>query len=130
MRPHNTLNIGEGEAGGSPLDNDVHMEHHEELLDQSSRLQHMKDNLITMNRGSGFANKSADLDRQIALLKSCECIKESEVRELCNMARDILLEESNIQNINSPITVSLNSVYLTHIFIYRFVETSMASSTI
>ena len=38
----------------------------------------------------------ADLDRQIAMLKSCECIKESEVRELCNFARDILLEESNI----------------------------------
>ena len=49
-----------------------------------------------MNRGSGFANKNADLDKQIALLKSCECIKESEVRDLCNMARDILLEESNI----------------------------------
>jgi len=55
--------------------------------------------------GSGFANKNADLDKQIALLKSCECIKESEVRDLCNMARDILLEESNIQNISSPITI-------------------------
>ena len=67
----------------------------------------MKDNLITMNRGSGFTNKNGDLDRQINLLKTCECIKESEVRDLCNMARDILLEESNIQNISSPITVSI-----------------------
>ena len=41
-------------------------------------------------------SKNSDLDRQISLLKSCECIKESEVRDLCNMARDILLEESNI----------------------------------
>ena len=43
----------------------------------------------------GF-KKNHDLDRQIVQLKGCECIKESEVRELCNMARDILLEESNI----------------------------------
>ena len=64
-----------------------------------------KDNLVTMNRASGFANKHQDLDRQIELLKQCECIKESEVRDLCNMARDILLEESNIQNIQSPITI-------------------------
>ena len=62
-----------------------------------------------MGHGSSFTEgnvKSADLDRQIGLLKSCECIKESEVRELCNMARDILMEESNIQSISSPITVS------------------------
>ena len=65
----------------------------------------MKDNLVTLNRGSAFNNKHADLDRQISLLKSCECIKESEVRDLCNMARDILMEESNIQNISSPITI-------------------------
>lgn len=48
----------------------------------------------------------SELDRQIEQLKRCECIKESEVRELCNRARDILMEESNIQNIYSPITVS------------------------
>lgn len=77
----------------------------EEILDSSR--QNNKKNMITMNRGGNLANKNSDLDRQIALLKSCECIKESEVRDLCNMARDILLEESNIQNIQSPITVSL-----------------------
>ena len=46
-----------------------------------------------------------DLDRQIAQLKKCEFIKESEVRELCNAAKDILIEESNIHNIYSPITI-------------------------
>lgn len=56
--------------------------------------------------GGGLGSRNSDLDRQIGLLKSCECIKESEVRDLCNMARDILLNESNIQNISSPITVS------------------------
>ena len=47
----------------------------------------------------------SDLDRQIAQLKRCEFIKESEVRDLCNAAKDILIEESNIQNIYSPITL-------------------------
>lgn len=60
------------------------------------RLHHTKDNLVTLNRGSGFNSRISDLDRQINLLKNCECIKESEVRDLCNLARDILLEESNI----------------------------------
>ena len=73
--------------------------------------------------------KTSDLDRQIGLLKSCECIKESEVRELCNAARDILLEESNIQSINSPITVSILFFFfgLTE---FRFAATSMVNSMI
>ena len=56
----------------------------------------------------------SDLDRHIEQLKRCECIKESEVRELCNKARDILMEESNIQNIYSPITVSLSIIITSH----------------
>ena len=69
----------------------------------------------------------SELDRQIDQLKRCECIKESEVRELCNKARDILIEESNIQYIYSPITVSY--IFLI-IYFHRFAETSMASSMI
>ena len=46
-----------------------------------------------------------DLDRQIEQLKKCEYIKESEVKALCAKARDILIEESNVQRISSPITV-------------------------
>ena len=47
----------------------------------------------------------SSLDENIETLRKCECIKEAEVRELCNKARDIFLEESNIQQIHSPITV-------------------------
>lgn len=47
----------------------------------------------------------SSLDENIETLRRCECIKEAEVRELCNKARDIFLEESNIQQIHSPITV-------------------------
>ncbi len=47
----------------------------------------------------------SDLDRQIELLRRCETIKESEVKALCAKAREILVEESNVQRVDSPVTV-------------------------
>jgi hypothetical protein len=55
---------------------------------------------------------SGDLDRQIAQLKRCEIIKESEVKALCAKAREILVEESNVQRVDCPVTVRIFSVYL------------------
>ena len=49
-----------------------------------------------------------DLDRQIEQLRRCEIIKESEVKALCSKAREILVEESNVQRVDSPVTVSSN----------------------
>lgn len=43
---------------------------------------------------------------QIELLKNCELITEQEVRELCNKAREILIEESNVQKVDAPVTVT------------------------
>ena len=48
---------------------------------------------------------SSDLDRQIEQLRRCEIIKESEVKALCSKAREILVEESNVQRVDSPVTV-------------------------
>ena len=48
----------------------------------------------------------SDLDRQIEVLRRCEIIKESEVKSLCSKAREILVEESNVQRVDSPVTVS------------------------
>ena len=48
----------------------------------------------------------SDLDRQIEVLRRCEVIKESEVKALCSKAREILVEESNVQRVDSPVTVS------------------------
>jgi serine/threonine-protein phosphatase 4 catalytic subunit len=45
------------------------------------------------------------LDKNIELLKKCEIIKESEVKELCEKAKEILFEESNVQYIEAPVTV-------------------------
>lgn len=52
---------------------------------------------------------NSDLDRQIEQLKRCEIIKESEVKQLCARAREILVEESNVQRVDSPVTVSFIS---------------------
>jgi len=63
---------------------------------------------------------TSDLDRQIEQLRRCEiikvfdfiffyfynpCLEESEVKQLCAMAREILVEESNVQRVDAPVTV-------------------------
>ena len=53
---------------------------------------------------------TSDLDRQIEQLKRCEIIKEAEVKALCAKAREILVEESNVQRVDSPVTVNINLV--------------------
>jgi serine/threonine-protein phosphatase 4 catalytic subunit len=60
-----------------------------------------------------------DLDKQIEQLKRCEYIKEAEVKELCEKAKTILVEEANVQRVEAPVTVSLNA--------HRFVVISMDS---
>ncbi|CAM0141587.1 phosphoprotein phosphatase PP4 catalytic subunit [Umbelopsis sp. WA50703] len=48
---------------------------------------------------------SSDLDRQIEQLRQCEIITENEVKILCQKAREILAEESNVQKIDAPVTI-------------------------
>lgn len=57
----------------------------------------------------------SDLDRQIEQLKQCEIIKEKEVKALCAKAREILVEEGNVQRVDSPVTVN-NAVMFVVIF--------------
>lgn len=44
-------------------------------------------------------------DRQIEQLVQCEPISEEQVKRLCIKAREILIEESNVQVVDSPVTV-------------------------
>ena len=46
-----------------------------------------------------------DLERQIEQLRRCEPIKESEVKALCLKARELLVEESNVQPVPAPVTI-------------------------
>jgi hypothetical protein len=43
--------------------------------------------------------------RQIEQLQRCEPITEEEVKLLCEKAREILIEEGNVQHVDSPVTV-------------------------
>ncbi len=56
-------------------------------------------------RDAHTQDRMSDLDRQIAQLKQCQHIKESEVKALCTKAREILVEESNVQRVDAPVTV-------------------------
>ncbi|KFK29185.1 unnamed protein product [Arabis nemorensis] len=47
----------------------------------------------------------SDLDRQIEQLKRCEPLSESEVKALCLKAMEILVEESNVQRVDAPVTL-------------------------
>ena len=44
--------------------------------------------------------------RQIEQLRRCEPISEQQVKDLCLKAREILIEEGNVQYVDSPVTVS------------------------
>lgn len=47
----------------------------------------------------------SSLDAQIERLRRCEYLKESEVKELCERVMEILMEESNVQRIDCPVTI-------------------------
>ncbi|KIM38609.1 hypothetical protein M413DRAFT_419964 [Hebeloma cylindrosporum] len=47
----------------------------------------------------------SDLDRQIEQLMRCEPISEEQVKRLCLKAREILIEEGNVQVVDSPVTI-------------------------
>ena len=61
----------------------------------------------------------SDLDRQIEQLKNCEPLKEFEVKALCLKAIEILVEESNVQRVDAPVTVTL-TLPLLSCFLLRF----------
>jgi serine/threonine-protein phosphatase 4 catalytic subunit len=41
----------------------------------------------------------------------CESLNEHEVKVLCAKAREILMQESNVQRIDAPVTVIKNSIF-------------------
>lgn len=47
----------------------------------------------------------ADLDEQISRLLKCQHLNEAEVKALCEKAKEILSEESNVQSVRCPVTV-------------------------
>jgi len=46
-----------------------------------------------------------DLDGWIERLRRCELLKEHEVKLLCDSVIDVLIEEANVQRVDSPVTI-------------------------
>ncbi|KAL9635555.1 MAG: hypothetical protein Q9164_003384 [Protoblastenia rupestris] len=53
---------------------------------------------------SSKANMS-DLDRAIAELRACKIIPETQIREICHKARELLIEEANVVQVDAPVTI-------------------------
>merc|ERR1711934_580044 len=58
-----------------------------------------------MGQATNTSRTSHNLDQQIERLRNCEYLKEEEVRELCAKAREILVNESNVQRVEAPVTI-------------------------
>lgn len=46
-----------------------------------------------------------DLDKWISKVLKCDYLLENELKKLCNLVKTILIEESNVQPVSSPVTV-------------------------
>ncbi|KAL3110033.1 hypothetical protein niasHT_015636 [Heterodera trifolii] len=53
----------------------------------------------------GIGMRISDIDRQIEVLMRCECLTEQEVKVLCSKAREIILQEGNVQRVDAPVTI-------------------------
>ena len=60
---------------------------------------------MSISNSSGSSN--SELDEQIERLKRCEYLREGEVKALCLRAREILVDESNVQRVDAPVTVRI-----------------------
>lgn len=62
-----------------------------------------------MTASSLTSGGNSCLDEQIERLKRCEYLREGEVKALCLRAREILVDESNVQRVDAPVTVRSHS---------------------
>ena len=46
-----------------------------------------------------------DIDKCLAKLKDGKVLAEREIRLVCEKAKEILIEESNVQPVNAPVTI-------------------------
>ncbi|CAN6439271.1 unnamed protein product [Victoria cruziana] len=58
-----------------------------------------------MGVGIASFNPKGNVDSQISQLMQCKPLSEPEVRTLCEKAKEILMEENNVQPVKSPVTI-------------------------
>jgi hypothetical protein len=61
-----------------------------------------------------FVSRIHTLQSQIEQLIQCTPISEEQVKRLCIKAREILVEESNVQVVDAPVTVGNRNVSFSH----------------
>lgn len=67
---------------------------------------------MTANTNNGGAESNPkDVDAQLEQLRSCNYISEAAVKNLCQEAMEILMEESNVQRVNPPVIVEYITIY-------------------
>ena len=59
---------------------------------------------VTSAAGDSF-EFNLELDKWIEQLMECKQLTESQVRQLCDKAREILSQESNVKDVKCPVTV-------------------------
>ncbi|KAH7554241.1 hypothetical protein JRO89_XS12G0141100 [Xanthoceras sorbifolium] len=58
-----------------------------------------------MGANSLSTDSTSDLDEQISQLMQCKPLSEQQVKALCEKAKEILMDESNVQPVKSPVTI-------------------------
>jgi len=48
---------------------------------------------------------TTSLDQWVAKLRECNYLPEQDIKQLCEMVKELLLEESNVQPVSSPVTI-------------------------
>lgn len=61
--------------------------------------------------------KNSEVDSWIEQLNRCECLSEIEAKTLCENVREILINEDNVQNVLTPVTVRPHNYVPIYIFI-------------
>lgn len=48
---------------------------------------------------------ASDLDQWIEIVKQCKYLPENDLKKLCDIVCELLIEESNVQPVSTPVTV-------------------------
>ena len=89
----NLITDKEGTTNNNELNGDKNINNNEN--------SNIENNLLNNYQGHPCSN----LDEQIEQLRKCQYITEMEVKILCEKAKELFIEESNVQIIDAPITI-------------------------
>lgn len=60
---------------------------------------------LTRSTSLGAGAMGGDLDAWIASMRNCELLPERDLKHLCEYVQELMLEESTVQPVQSPVTI-------------------------